>query len=437
MHHGIGNPVFNQFVWRFDTSLSAVELDKLHRNLTRGLLSRKVIAPILPTARHRWIASGASLPVDHGVEVVDAGAVRDWAEQRITDRVDPERGVGWELAAAPLSDGGTVVSLVCSHMIADGSAMVAAIRQAHRENAPVTASDLGQRPSISNALVDDVGDTLAQATPIVKWCVRKAVAAFSRTTDHPRPDAAPAPRRIAVDTREGTDDRPWRPPYVVVEIPAEQWHDTAAEYGGTSNSLFIAVMTALSEAQGRAVPGDELRWSLPYSERELDDLDSNSTKIIPVRVPVSEPGDRDLTGIRKASKVAFTEFGARRVSGVSLEPIPLPLIQMLPDAIVARLPIPPDGAEGLCSNLGHLPDDFVSIGGVRARSVAARATFAGADAVSARALGGGSTAWASETDDTVTITVHGMDPDRMQGDEDVRAAMDDVLGRWNLTGRFW
>ncbi len=437
MHHGIGNPVFNQFLWRFDTSLSGVELDKLHGNLARGLLSRAVIAPVLPTARHRWIASSTSLPVDHGVEVVDAGAVLGWAEQRITDRVDPERGVGWQLASAPLSDGGTVVSLVCSHMVADGSAMVAAIRQAHRESAPVAAADLGTRPSIASALVDDVGDTVAQTTPIAKWCVKKVVDAFSRASASTPPKSAPVPRRRAVGTSATTDDRPWRPPYVVVEISAEQWHDTAAEYGGTSNSLFIAVMTALSEALGRAVPGDELRWSLPYSERDLDDLDSNSTKIIPVRVPVSEPGDRDLAGVRKASKVAFTEFGARQASGVSVEPIPLPLIQMLPDAIVARLPMPSDGAEGLCSNLGHLPDDFVSIGGVRARSVAARATFAGADAASARALGGGSTAWASETDDTVTITVHGMDPDRMARDEDVRAAMDDVLGRWNLTGRFW
>ncbi|MDJ0395144.1 hypothetical protein QMK17_17605 [Rhodococcus sp. G-MC3] len=371
-------------------------------------------------------------------------AIRTWAEQQITDRVDPEHGTGWQLAAAPLSDGGTIVSLVCSHMVADGSGMVAAVRQANREDVGVTAADLGPQPTVLNALVEDIGDTVGQITPIVQWVAKKAAGALSRSAapESPRTPAA-QPHRSDVDTRavdiraRNGDSRRWSPPYVVVELPAEQWRATAAEWGGTSNSLFIALMTAISEASGRARPGDELRWSLPYSERDIGDLDSNSTKIIPVCVPVAEPGDRDLSRFRKASKSAFVDFAARQAAGISTESIPLPLIQMLPDAIVAKLPMPADGAEGLCSNLGHLPDDFVTIGGVRARSVAARATFVGADAASARRLGGGSTAWAAETDDAVTITLHGMDPDRMSTDEELRRVVEQVLSRWNLTGRYW
>lgn len=446
MHHGIGNPVFNQFLWLFDDEISADELEELRTNLSAGLLSRRVEAPILPTARHRWVTSTVSLPLET-TDPVPADALRCWAEQRVVDDLDPESGIGWQLSAAPLAAGGTIVSLVCSHMIADGAAMVEAFRQANSDRATVSANALGTRPSFARGLVDDVADTAGQLEPIFTWVFGKAVSAAKTLSvaktltvgnaasapEEPAPASAASPRRREADKASG----PWSPPYVVVECSASTWHAAAAEWGGTSNSLFIGVMTAISEATGRARPGDELRWSLPYNDRGASDVDSNSTKIVPVRVPVAERLDLDLTRIRKASKTAFTDFAARQASGTTDAPIPLPLLQMLPDALVAKMPIPADGAEGLCSNLGRLPDDFTTIGGVRARSVAARATFAGADADFARSLGGGSTAWATETEDAVTITLHGMDPDRMATDEDLREVVAEVLDRWGVTYRFW
>lgn len=453
MHHGIGNPVFNQFLWWFDSAIPVDELEKLRTNLSSGLLSRKVESPSLPTARHRWIASAVSLPLDLTDTEIPSDAVLAWAEQRVGGDIDPESGIGWQLAAVPIAGGGMVVSLVCSHMVADGAAMVAAVRQAHVQcdsatddsatndsatDRAVGADALGVRPSFVGGLVDDLGDTVGQLKPIVRWAVGTAVTAAASVVTGKREPASQAhevasPHRRDVDRTSGQ----WSAPYVVVECSASEWNAAAAEWGGTSNSLFIGVMTAISEMLGRATPGDELRWSLPYNNRGPGDIDSNSTKIIPVRVPVSERGDLDLTRIRKASKTAFTEFATRQAAGTTTEAIPLALIQMLPDALVAKLPRPSDGAEGLCSNLGALPDDFTTISGVKARSVAARATFAGADADFARTLGGGSTAWATATAGAVTIALHGMDPDRMVSDDALRVVVAEVLDRWAIGYRFW
>ncbi|WP_338893047.1 hypothetical protein [Rhodococcus sovatensis] len=438
MHHGIGKPVFNQFLWLLDTAVSGDELEELRTNLSEGLLARRVESPTLPTARHRWVTSAVSLPLELASSPIPSDAVLCWAEQRVVEDLDPEAGVGWQLAAAPMSGGGMVVSLACSHMVADGAAMVEAIRRANSGNRGVDSRDLGEGPSLFGGIIEDLADTVGEVKPIMKWVADRVVATATSAFSSSK-DPAPGSGRIDPPRRQDADPvvGPWRPPYVVVECSATEWKAAAAEWGGTSNSLFIAVMTAISEALGRAMPGDVLRWSLPYSDRDPLDIDSNSTKIIPVRVPVAERQDQDLTRIRKASKAAFTDFAARQKAGVSSQAIPLSLVQMLPDAVVARLPMPSDGAEGLCSNLGELPEDFITIGGVRARSVAARATYAGADAEFARTLGGGSTAWATETDEAITITVHGMDPDRMVTDNAVRDVVADVLLRWEITHRFW
>ncbi|MGA9871512.1 MAG: hypothetical protein WBQ44_10275 [Rhodococcus sp. (in: high G+C Gram-positive bacteria)] len=436
MHHGIGKPVSNQFLWLFDSAITREELDILHSRLAEGLLARAVVEPVLPTARHRWIESERSLPMDITPVAIGADGVRCWAEQRASAGLDPERGVGWQLAAAHIDGGSMVVSLVCSHMIADGAAMIAAIRNANTaqpRGSVRSAPALGVRPPVLRAIVDDVIDTAHQVRPILAWAAGKTVATLTRSRDV-------APKNIPVEPRRSAariSEEPWSPPYVVVDCPVDEWRAVAAQRGGTSTSLFIGLMTALSYEFGRARPGDELRWSLPYSNRDLADAAANSTKIVPLHVTVPDPADLDLSGIRKASKLAYGELAARIAADGSTGSIPLQLVQMLPDAVVRRLPMPADGAEGLCSNLGSLPDDFVTIGGVRARSVSARATFVGADATFARTLGGGFTAWATETDEYVTVTLHGMDPDRMHSDDSVRDAVAAVLTRWSITHRFW
>lgn len=439
MHHGIGYPVFNQFLWWFDESVQRADLEKLRGNLSDGLLARRVVASTVPTARDRWVPSTVSHSLDFHPHVIEPTDVLAWADDRLDRDIDPETGLGWRLAAAPLANGGTVLSLVASHMVADGGALIAAF---------VAANSASEQPrSIPGAdgiaaLGSDLRDAVEQVRSVAGWLVNTAASALPSSARSGEDAAVPPsqpPRSQPTRSQPtaGVVDEDWVSPRAVAEVDATAWRATAERWGGTSNSLFIAVLTAASWRAGRASIGDSLQWSLPVSDRTADDTRSNATKIVKIEVPVTDAGDRDLSTIRRTSKAAFTAFAARQAAGLPPAGISQALVQMLPDAVVARVPQPRDGAEGLASNLGILPEVFTTVAGVRARAVSGRATFAGADAAFARSLDGGLTAWLCETDESITLTVHAMDPDRFVDDRALRDHVADALGRWELTARFW
>ncbi len=440
MHHGIGYPVYNQFLWWFDESVQRKDLEKLRDNLSDGLLARRVSGPSVPTARERWVNSSVSHPLDFHPESIESSEVSAWADDCLGSDIDPETGLGWRLAAAPLANGGTVLSLTASHMVADGGALVAAFRLANSRSADEPAEQPRLTPAEHRpaAIVADLKDAVEQLRSVAGWLLNSAVAAVpipTRSVPTPAsPRATPARSEVTTDP---TADSEWTSPHVVAEVDAATWNAVAQKWGGTSNSLFIAVLTAASGNAGRASIGDTVQWSLPVSDRTDIDIRSNATKIVKIEVPVTDTTDLDLSRIRAICKAAFTAFAATQAAGHAPAGISQALVQMLPDAVVARVPQPRDGAEGLASNLGVLPDDFSTVAGIRARAVSGRATFFGADAEFARSLDGGLTAWVCETDAAVTLTVHAMDPDRFP---DYRALSDHVaaaLTRWGLSAHFW
>jgi len=435
MHHGIGYPVYNQFLWWFDESVQRIDLEKLRDNLSDGLLARRVVASTVPGARDRWVASNVSHSLDFHPHFIESTDVLAWADGCLDRDIDPETGLGWRLAAAPLANGGTVLSLVASHMVADGGALIAAFGAANSSSEQprsVPAAD-----GIAAAIGSDLRDAVEQAWSVAGWLVNTAASALPIPT-RPGPDAAvPRSQPTRSQPTAGAVNADWVSPHAVAEVDADAWKATAQRWGGTSNSLFIAVLTAASGQAGRASIGDSVQWSLPVSDRTADDTRSNATKIVKIEVPVTDAADRDLSTIRTTSKAAFTAFAARQAAGLPPAGISQALVQMLPDAVVARVPQPRDGAEGLASNLGVLPEVFTTVAGIRARAVSGRATFAGADAAFARSLDGGLTAWVCETGASVTVTVHAMDPDRFADDQALRDHLAEALGRWELTARFW
>ncbi|OZD03763.1 hypothetical protein CH275_16310 [Rhodococcus sp. 06-235-1A] len=435
MHHGIGFPVYNQFLWWFDESIQREDLENLRDNLSDGLLARRVDASAVPTARERWVNSAVSHPLDFHEHSIDPSKVRDWADGRLDSDIDPETGLGWRLAAAPLADGGTVLSLTASHMVADGGALVSAFRSA---NSGTDQRRLDPTAHGLAAIGSDVKDAAGQLLSAAGWLLNTAVSALPVPARSAPASGAPRvrPNRSDVTTGPAVGSE-WTSPHLVAELDAPTWRSAAEKWGGTSNSLFIAVLTAASGAAGRASIGDTVQWSLPVSDRTDTDTRSNATKIVKIDVPVTEATALDLSPVRAICKSAFGAFAAKQAAGHAPVGISQALVQMLPDAVVARIPQPRDGAEGLASNLGVLPDDFTTVAGVRARAVSGRATFVGADAEFARSLDGGLTAWVCETDTSVTVTVHAMDPDRFPDDRALRDHMSTALERWDLSARFW
>ena len=434
MHHGIGYPVYNQFLWWFDETVQRVDLEKLRDNLSGGLLARRVVSSTVPTARARWVASNVSHSLDFHPHFIESTEVSAWADGCIDDDIDPETGLGWRLAAAPLTDGGTVLSLVASHMVADGGALIAAFAAANSPS--VHPRSVPTEDGIA-AIGSDLRDAVGQVRSVAGWLVNTAASALPIPTRSGPGIVVPRSQPTRSQPTAGAVDADWVSPHAVAEVDAGTWKAAAQRWGGTSNSLFIAVLTAASGQAGRASIGDSVQWSLPVSDRTVDDTRSNATKIVKIEVPVADAADRDLSTIRKISKAAFTAFAARQAAGLPPAGISQALVQMLPDAVVARVPQPRDGAEGLASNLGALPEVFTTVAGIGARAVSGRATFAGADAAFARSLDGGLTAWLCETGASVTVTVHAMDPDRFVDDLALRDHLAEALGRWELTARFW
>lgn len=430
----IGYPVYNQFLWWFDESVQRMDLEKLRDNLSDGLLARRVVASTVPGARDRWVASNVSHSLDFYPHFIESTDVLAWADGRLDRDIDPETGLGWRLAAAPLANGGTVLSLVASHMVADGGALIAAFVAA---NFPSEQPRSVATADGTAAIGSDLRDAVEQVRSVAGWLVNAAASALPIPTRSGSDAAVPRSQPTRSQPKAEAVDANWVSPHAVAEVDADAWKATARRWGGTSNSLFIAVLTAASGQAGRASIGDSVQWSLPVSDRTADDTRSNATKIVKIEVPVTDAADRDLSTIRTTSKAAFTAFASRQAAGLPPAGISQALVQMLPDAVVARVPQPRDGAEGLASNLGVLPEFFTTVAGIRARAVSGRATFAGADAAFARSLDGGLTAWVCETGTSVTVTVHAMDPDRFVDDQALRDHLVEALGRWELTARFW
>ena len=127
-HRGWGTPIVMQGLWRTDGWVDATTLDALTAELALGPLGRRVVRPRIPGARPRFEPSSDAFPVEYSD--IAAGSVLAWADEQGSLPVDPERGPGWRLACARPAEGGTVLSLVCSHVIADARGLAAAIAAA-------------------------------------------------------------------------------------------------------------------------------------------------------------------------------------------------------------------------------------------------------------------------------------------------------------------
>lgn len=447
----LGVAVVNQTVWRIPAPLDPDALRALHRALAEGPLQRVVRPGRLPGARARWSASTRLPDLLIGSAPVPEPAVLAWAEQQAQVSLDPETGPTWALSAAQTTSGGTVLSFVTSHVVADGGMHVGAFEAAvagaaargafaggYAEGAP---SSSGRRlpkegERIRTGLVADLRDATSQARAAVgglrKMARQGAVPPImaQQSADRPRPAPRPDDAELA------------HPPIVVVDTDASTWHRAAHAAGGTANSLLIAVCTEILLAAGAATAGMPVRVSLPVSLREPGDLRSNATSGVSIAVDttVTPAPERagviaDMTQIRSRAKAEF----AALTSGTRVDTLgPLkPLMQMVPDA-VAKMAAR-DGTAPLClaSNLGRLPAAFAAPMGTPASSVLMRGVTQGLTRGRLRQMRGGLDSWWSEHNGIATLAVLGLDDARLGTPAQVRAAVESVCARHRLPVRFW
>lgn len=457
----LGVAVVNQTVWRLPAPLDAGAVRALHRGLADGPLQRVVRPGRLPGARARWSESAVSLdPVVESTPVPD-DAVLTWADRQAQANLDPENGPTWALAAAPTASGGSVLSYVTSHVVADGGMHIGALQAAvaaatlaagkaatggaapdasPAAGAEEPASAVRRLPKegerIRTGLVADLRDATGQARAAVGG-LRKAARQgpvpplmAQQSADRPRP----GPR---------TDDtQPANPPVVVVDTDASTWHRAAHAAGGTANSLLIAICTEILLAAGAATAGMPVRVSVPVSLRGKDDLRSNATSGVSIAVDTTVTPAPERAGVvtdmAQIRASAAAEFRAL-TSGTRVDTLgPLkPLMQMVPDA-VAKLAAR-DATAPLClaSNLGRLPATFAAPLGTSASSVLMRGVTQGLTRGRLRQMRGGLDSWWSEHDGVATLVVLGLDVERLGEPGQVRAAIESVYARHGLPVRFW
>ncbi|NPC96343.1 hypothetical protein [Nocardioides sp. zg-DK7169] len=427
-HRGVGSPIANQLAWLFEGPLPAAGVEALADRLAEGALARRADRALVPGARGRWSRAAHRPAVGYDGEVAEHDVLA-WLRARAGVRLDPAAGHGWELATADLASGGAVLSLVVSHAVADGGAMVDAVARAGAAAAPLVPPP---RPVGLRALLLDGRDAVGQLAEVGAW-----LAGRLRPHVGPRPSGAPRPSAEPVATPsvepqplvEPVETPPdWTTPLVVLELAASDVDRVAAAHGGTVNAWFAALTAGVAM---RVLGEAPVPVALPVSTRTPDDPRANATRIARVEVHPTDLARRDLAAVRARSRAAYAALDSH-----AREPLPLALVQMLPDAVVRRLPAPP-GARALASRVGELPEAFVAAAGVPARSVAAIAHHVGAPVEEVRAIGGGIAAWSCTVGDRLTVSLAGMAPHLLLDDDALAGPVAAELARWDLAGRRW
>jgi hypothetical protein len=351
------------------------------------------------------VTSQDTLPLTVDDTIADADVIA-WADRQGDLELDPEFGVGWRLSTARMHSGGTVVSLVCSHALADAAGLVDAADAALTGRpAPVTdeADGTDRADAVDQLRIVGGGTARALGTLITDPVRRAELIAYVRGNR-----SAPA----------GTPPTAtWTPPSFVVDYSAAQWNSVAKAGGGTSNVLFAAVVaTATRMLLGR----DRVTLSIPVRMVRAGSA-ANSVSMSEVVIRESDT----LAAIRVAAKSAY---------GVPIggpAGFPEELLQVVSDRVASKLAPMPGQRDALCSNIGPLPDTL-NLG--RGTRISTRAIHPGLDAAGALKMRTTLSAYISRFHDRFTMSIVGTDPL-------MRADLEDVLreasARWSLDPMFW
>jgi hypothetical protein len=425
-HRGLGSPVVNQWVWRLDGPYDAERVRALGEGLAAGGLSRLLRRAVVPGARDIWTHSSRPPAVTLSTAVLPRAELTTWLQARHLEMLDPHEGRTWRLSATNLDDGTGVMCLILAHAVGDGGSVIDAVSRAATGSDPLVLPELPESPLGRFAV--DARDAAGQVAAIGRW-------ARERVDARRRGIGAKAVRRTPpapVEERAGLDG--WQPPRLTIELQSAAVAAAAAKHGGSSNAWFVAMMARLLIAIGH-VPADggPVPVSLPVSEFRPGDTRSNSTRMTRVEVPRDVLEAQDLAVVKAICKEAYAALSA---AGAGHAPIPLALVQMLPDRVIRLLPTPPSAA-CMASNIGRLPADYVGAGGDRVRSVSAIACYQAATADEVRAMGGGLIAWLADAGSHTTLTVVGAEPDRVGGPDELRELIVEELAQWGLAGELW
>ncbi|RVW06348.1 hypothetical protein [Rhodococcus spongiicola] len=418
-HHGYGVPIVMQGIWRTAGVVDPAVLGSVHEELALGPLGRRVVRPRMPGARLRWEASTTAYPLRYETDPVD-DVVR-WADDQSNANVDPEVGPAWALSAAPVVGGGTVISLVCSHVVADARGLVSAVETALSGRPPTPAPP---RTSDVADAVRTVGTVLiggAKASSRLAFSAKRRRELREHTDANPRPQ----PGRTHVVTGTCT---------TILDVDAAAWDAAATAEDGTANGLFIAVVTGIAGVAGVPMP---LHISVPVDTRNVDAagrgaVDNSAADNAVVMTEVVAKPEDSLADIRRRNRDAFERPPMGAPPG-----FPEETLQILTDRVAHRLTSGAGERDALCSNIGRLPDTLTSLGPYRTTGVATRAMHPGLTADRTPTTTTRLSAYLCSYGDTYTLSLVGMDQQYFDDPERLRDLAIVELRKWGLSARPW
>lgn len=358
-HKAGGQQAVIQLLWRYRRPLDLKALERFRSHLAQGSLARLVTPARLPFGRHHWripLQSAACMPLTLSSPLA-AEAWQAWADAQVQLSMDPASGPAWNLTAQPFSDGSTLVSLVVSHCIADGTAMVLAVSAAARGESGVAPST--SFSALHPAMV--LGHELIQSLYDVP-ATFKALAVLAQTGLKNR---TTAPKSAPSDTTSTGVETIIVFPSVFVRIPVSVWDDRAKCLAANRFTLVAAMTAAFSELLGRT-QNDEVTLLIPVGQRGgLSDTDANRVTIATCQVPAVQYKGR-LHVLQRKLQTALLK--SRR------NPDPLlammPLLPYVPERAFTQLASMAMGALAnlpvTCSHMGELPAEIFRIDGAEA-----------------------------------------------------------------------
>lgn len=413
-----------QYVWIYERGVDMEGLRRFQRNLARTLLGRRLERSSIPLGRHHWVPCGESADIEIAATERRRDEVWDFVEERGNVPVDPEHGPPWHLAVQPLAEGGSVVTLVVSHTVADAAALIESIthavngtgrdldypaprclsrRQALRRDLTITARSVREVPAavlgaarLARAQSDDLSES-AKAVPVA------------------------APRRHR--------ERPVSLPTVSVRVDADEWDARAKALGGSSNVLLAGVAARVGAAIGRVDDSGRVMLSLPVSERVENDTRGNALNTITV---MADPqlAHGDLRPIRSGIKAALVDLAATREQLLA----PLPLAPYTPKFLLRRLEklVLKVGKPIGSSNSGALPEEVNRPDGTPADMFVAHSPEPGITATDLDRMGGRLLLAAGTVGGAVCISVTSWEPGAPNSKEALMQAVKEAFYDFDL-----
>ncbi len=332
-----------QCTWVYDRDVDIDELRAFNRNLTTGLLGRRIERSPLPFGRHRWVVGGGSPDIDFTTTRLAREGIGGWIEQRARITVDPQWGPTFHLGVLPLDDGGTAVSLVASHCVADGLGLATAIAEAVKGESREFGYPQAHSRDRWRGVSEDLIDAVRSLPAVIRALIATLLILLRLSSDGKAPSVSP--RRPSAN-----DDDHAELPSVTMQTDAAAWDARARELTGSSNALCIAFAVRLAHRMGRVQPDNTVTVVLPVSERTADDDRANALSSVTVAVD-SEAVRDDLSTVRADVKGRLTSLAEQPNEMLA----GLPLIPFTPRWLVRR-------TEGIAMATGQLPVGVSNLG---------------------------------------------------------------------------